>query len=449
MGNSSIRLDIDHIHDTAISNKDYVGVSIILHTRDLDIVPESIKEMNIIRDYVTNTTDYISLYISLGLGDIVYDVYPHRGNLEATVKVTNLDGEGNKTTSLNRYKAVLLDLDKDYDSPFFRMNTQEDLNKSGVIVLKVQCYLREYEAIRNIPIVCNLSNTTVEKAMKTVLGRATSNTPIKIDGSDVDIDVDIVPPHNKESYGRLQYLSEGATDTILNFPSYLQHIKGVYNGHIGTYLQDYKKPTIFVYPINNKNRYEEVEDKIDVFLPYDVRLSKFSEKTYIQEGSVLKIAGSEVKGTGDNRKNNLLDKGSGIATFNPTFATTRSTVKEDEGVVNFDPSEVVTVNSRGSVDDGTENIKYGGTSTNNYELRSKIMDNELIFMDFTWRFCNTELIYPGMPISIYSEQIDKTINVYQGIVGKTFTKYDGITKSMMSSVTCLLHLTSSTNNSAY
>lgn len=444
MGTSLLKLDIDDLLDKAISNHDTTSVSVIIHTTDDDIVPEFFEDFVVIRDYINNVTDYVIVTAHIGLGDIYYNIYPYRGNLEATIIIKNRDKEGKEYKTIERCKAVLLNHLDDMDSPVYKKMTKEELNNTAMNKLQLQCYLREYEAVRNLPVNCNVNNSSVERAMQLVLSRIGLGESIKIDGKELEYNIDIRKPDNDEVYTKIQIDSREAIPNLLDFPSYLQNAKGVYNGHIGTYIQRYNNKndtskTLFVYPLIDYDLFDTSDNNCIIYLPVDLNVSKFSDKTYYQDGDSLKILASDVNKIVDKAKYDVLNKGSGIAYAHPREILSRGMIKlDEEGKANYDRNESVKEQSLGTLEDGTSNIIYKGMSTNNFIDRSIILENNLMYMDITWRFSNPDLIYPGMPVNVYQEEVDGAITIYKGNILRTFSFYSSIEKSLSSSVTMSL-----------
>lgn len=444
MAESLLKLDIEDLLDAAISNKDVSSVSVVIHTTDDDITPTFFDTFVVTRDYIRNVTDYIVVEMDLGLGDIYYDVYPNRGNLEVSLTFQNRDKEGEEYSYTERYKAVLINLSHNMDNPLYAKSSQEELNQTVVGKLCVQCYLREYEAIRNLPSVCNASMATVQKAMELVLSRSTIGKDIKIDGNALDYNLDIREPDNKEVYTKIQVETQGTIPTLLNFPSYLQAQKGVYNGHIGTYIQRYTQKndgskTLFVYPLIDTELFDSSDNNCIIYLPVDLMISKFADKTYYQDGDTLKILAADINRSKDTAKYEVLDKGSGIAYSHPREILSRGMVQLDEkGNANYDRNKSVQQQDLGTLEDGTSNILYKGMSTNNFISRSYILENDLIYMDLRWNCSNPDLIYPGMPVNVYKEELNKEITVYTGNIVKTFTLYTQISKTFTSSLSLSL-----------
>lgn len=444
MGTSLLKLDIDDLLNKATSNNGSTSVSVIIHTTDDDIEPELFEDFVVIRDYINNVTDYTVLTVHLGLGDIYYNIYPYRGNLEATITIKNLDKDGKEYRITERCKCVLLNHLEDMESPIYKKMSKDDLNNTGITKLQIQCYLREYEAIRNLPAACNTTNSNVEKAMQLALSRVSLGEVIKIDGNPLEYNIDIRKPDNDEIYSKLQIDTTEAIPNLLDFPSYLQKYKGVYNGHIGTYMQRYNSKndnskTVFVYPLIDYDLFDTSDNNCIIYLPVDLNVSKFSDKTYYQDGDSLKILAADVTKMFDKSKYETLNKGSGIAYTHPREILSRGMITLDEdGKANYDRNESVKEQSLGTLDDGTNNIVYKGMSTNNFIDRSLILENNLLYMNITWRFSNPDLIYPCMPVNVYQEEPDGNITIFKGNLLRSFSFFSNVEKSFSTSLTMSL-----------
>lgn len=79
------------------------------------------------------------------------------------------------------------------------------------------------------------------------------------------------------------------------------------------------------------------------------------------------------------------------------------------------------------------------------DIEAEALSRNLIHFDIEWKFGNPDLIYPGMPISIYKfiETYDgvsnpySTYDIYVGRVIRTYTSYSVVRKSIVTKIHCL------------
>lgn len=439
---SLLRLDIEDLLNNAKSNEGSVRVSIVIHTKDNDITPLYFESYILFRDFINNLTDYIVLECHLGLGDIFYDIYPYKGNLEVTINVSNLDANGNSYKYSERCKAVILNLSKDMTNPIYSKSTKQQLNDTVIKTLKLQCYYREYEVLKDRIVFCHAKNIEMEKLIYSMLlPNSTFTEDLKIDGKKLDYNLSIIPADNTETYSKVELFHSYDKITILNFPGFLQEKYGVYNGFINTYITknsfDLKtnKKTIKVYPLLlDKNRLSK-ETTCLMYLPVDINLSQLSNRTYYQDGDNIKILVSKINSMLDTSKYNLLNDGSGIVTMHPKNLVARDILDtSQDGKVIYNKNKTAVRQDLGKLDDGNEVIVYKGISANNYNDRSKILQNQLLFMDVSWNFGNPDIIYPGMPVTLYKEEADGTVIKYIGCILRMFSFYSDIHKSLSTNI---------------
>ena len=426
MGTSLVNMDIQDFFSHGVSNQKHTDVSVTVHTTQADITPMYLDRFMVIRDYVNYLTDYIIVEFEHPAGDVYYDIYQYRDNLEATITIDNLDGDANRTTKTIRCKAILVSQTDSMDSKIFSNKNQDNLNKDMTMKVVLQCFLREYEVLRNLYAVGGLTNTTMEKSISVVMSRLFDKKTVKIEGEDLKYNLDVVPPHNTETYATVEDSLDYAPIYLLDYPSFLQMKYGVYNGHIGTYIQQYSnndKATLFVYPLIDTYAFDNNSNNMMIFLGIDPMLHSEATTTYYKDGNSIKVLAGDVDLNKNQAYYKLLDKGNAVAYIHSKNVLTRNITEEDDDKVKLNTKNNMNYQTLGKLRDGNDNVVMDGFSANEYESRSKLFENELLYMSVVWKYSNPDLIYPGMPVNVYKEEADYSCTIFQGNIMSVTYKY--------------------------
>lgn len=403
--------------------KDGREYEVTIHTADRDISVAALKTVEVMRNYSKHIGDYVLVGFNMFGGDFIKDIYPHRDNLEITISVYNR--YTNETISDNRYKLVLVNNNANVYGSKYTLSEREQLNRTEYIYVEGQCIDRMVEGLRLLQVEGIYENNTLKDIMLAELTEKING--LQIDGATPEFDIDIVEPINKDIIKQL-ILPTGIY--ALDFPSFLQNTcYGVYNGGIGTYIQYIdNKPTLFIYPLYDVNRFDEVEKKCIVFYAGN-NLYNAMDNTYKQDGDVLKI----IAGTGlrsiDSGENEFMSEGSGYIRVLPQQMMNRNVTVSDDAM-NLDSDTQLEGTKFKDRLDGTERPIYLGNEVNMYKFRSEINKRALGTYQFQWHFSNPELIYPGMPIQYVFEDDKNGITKLTGIIQAIGTKYDEALKTM-------------------
>lgn len=375
---------------------DYLGM---LHTEREDMPVMKILAIDTVRDYVKSIGDYIHIEFVILLGDYTAKLYPNRANLEFSIKTTTLQEVSsvknpNVDVTIERFKAVFLpNENRVVSASDLEQYDQESLNKSDTVTVKLQLLDRAMEPLR-IKTTSGVFRQTSQKSILHNLMAGESN-KILIDGKPSIDGVDVVEPDN-QALSKHTIIKDGTLLTTI--PSYIQEkMGGVYTSGIGNYLQTYKgKKLWFVYPLFSAKRFDTQVDKLII---YAVPQERFPEldRTYLQEGSVVKIVCNQSKQYSDAADTELMDKGSGFRMPNASsFMKKPINIDQDRTT-----AKRANLNHEVVLRERADGLNYAPMSdrisSNPFIEFSKVIARDLAKIDVVWDHANPKLLYPGMP----------------------------------------------------
>lgn len=384
----------------------------MIHTELEDLAVLKIVAVDTVRDYTKHIGDYIHIECMIGLGDYVAKIYPHRHNLEYSLKLITLDATTQKDpltdTAIYRYKAIFLPNDNPpVSSSELQKFSLESLNKSDFVTIKLQLMDRSLEPLR-IKTVSGVYRHTSQKTLLQSLLVGESN-KVLVDGKPSIDGIDIAEPDNTKLSQHVM-IKDGTLLTEL--PSYLQeHMGGVYTSGIGNYLQTYRgKKLWFVYPIFDPRRFNNLVSRC-IF--YSVPEERFPEldRTYEVNGSVIKIISNSTKRYQDTAETELMNKGSGFRMANANAFMKKPANVTDEGI----EASRVRLNYEVVNKSRTDGLNYAPVSqrisSNPFTEYSKVILRDVGRVDITWQYANPNLLYPGMPCKYCYLEDDKVIEL--------------------------------------
>ena len=314
------------------------------------------------------------------------------------------------------------------DSSQYSKATEEELNKTSMLNVTGQLVYRELEGIRSIYVDGVYKQTTLKNMILALFYDAGKK--ITIEGNKMDLCIDMTEPANKTRY-RNVLIPTGIT--LADLPSYLQNVAyGMYNGGIGTYLQEYNgSRVVFIYPLYSTDAYEKAKDKrLTIFHANTARLDHI-ENTFTVDGDNVKIIATSQAKNKDMGTNTLISQGDGIMYNQSEQVLNRNFEIQDDGIM-FDKTKQLSASTIVNRRDGQVKTVYVGADSNLYRQRTQILKNTLSFIQIPWKFSNQDIIYPGMPCCYIFEDSVKGLVKLNGTVQAIYTKYDGGKKTHVS-----------------
>jgi len=398
--------------------------SIILHTKELDIPIFNVESVEIMRDYNNNISDYVVATFLIGMGDYVKDVHPFRDNLMLTL-TRNING----VKFRDQYKFVILNNQEGINGTRYTRSSRDELNQLEKARVIGQCVDTTVEVLRLQNVSGVYKHTDVSTLMKYELHKGLNS--VKVNGVVPEVTFNIVEPHNNRVY---QHITVPTGVKVLDLPSFLQDREyGVYNGGIGTYLQNYSclncpDKSLFVYPLYNKDVFDNAKKKLVI---YGVNSVKFDmvEHTYLVDGDLIKmIAGGTVVSI-DNSDNENMDYGNGYTLVDPNTIIERNTLVTDKGIV-MDTDNTNLSGIPNERKDGTNKTVHLGPEDNAYKFRSKLLKSNMATFQIKWNHANPELLYPGMPVMYNYVDNEYGLVKLKGSLQSLFIMYTEGTKTV-------------------
>lgn len=420
--------DIQDIINTDNFYKDNRSYIVTLHTPYDDIEIKYLKLIETLRNYSKYVGDYTLVTFTMLGGEFIFDVYPYRDNLEMTI--TEIYPGDDSVTSETRYKAVLVNNNANVYGSKYSSSDKENLNRTEMIRVEIQCIDRIVEGLRLLQVEGIYENITLKDIMMSELKEKIST--LQLDGEEAKVNIDIAEPSNTNMIEQM-IIPSGIY--ALDFPSFLQNtIYGVYNGDIGTYLQRIGSvPVLYVYPLCDITRFEQVEEKMIVYFTNNVKYNAI-DNTFKKDGDVIKVlAGTTLKSL-DDAENSFMSEGSGFVRVLPEQMINRNALVTNDSM-NLDSDSQLEGTKFKDRRDGADRPIFIGNQPNMYKYRSMINRNSMGTYQFQWHYSDPDLIYPGMPIQYVYEDNDGVINQLEGIIQSVFTKYDKVLNTTSTLIT--------------
>ena len=375
-----------------------------------------VMKLTQLEDYVNKNSAEITVEASLGLGDYVYDIFPHRKNLTAAIKAIPVYPTGgdvpNGTIGYQEMDMVLNESeDISVNSGGSSGDNQEQMNQTNQYIFTFQLIDPIVSSARLYSFEGILKNTKIEDAIKQAL-----MTPPNVRG------VKVVPPTNLEIIDQI-VIGSGVSGgmTVIDFPGWLQNYSGVgvYNAGLNWYMQS---GYWYVYPIYDTSRYHQETDVVTICNVPKQRMPN-PEKTYLyQEGQLYILA------TGNVDYKDLTD----IYQLNYGNATrfSKANILEDSAYITDTTGEVyfdkgnTQVDAIGEERENGKNVGFNNaaTPTNNIAREmSRIAGNRGVIVTFEWINAKSGLLKPAMPCRFLYEQNNKVISLY-GVVLSKYTE---------------------------
>lgn len=414
-----IQQDIDTILKYNNPFKNNVQYEITIHTSVSTLGLQFIESVEYMRNYNKYISDFIVLKFKMYLGTYAKAIYPLRDNLMCSIQKKYTDKAASSESIM--YKMVILKdggtMESDQN---IKKMTMEELNKSGMVTIEAQLYLREVEGFRNTFVDGIYKNVTIKDMLIGLLAQAKDN--ITVEGLPLDYNIDVVEPNNDYTYENL-VIPTGIT--LDNLPNYIQGVDyGIYNGGVGMYLQHYNgKICVFVYPLYSTDRFEKETGEKLTFINANTSLYDTVENNWYIDGNNIKILCTSQAKIIDIGNNDLINVGDGVISFSPSELFEQNYEITDDGIIvdKDNTLEGIKIVDRR---DKISKTRYIGPQSNMYKFRSDILNKSLATYQITWHFSNPDVIYCGMPCEYVYEDVNYGIVKLNGTVQAVYSRYD-------------------------
>ena len=368
-----------------------------LHTEKEDFGVWDLNGIEFYRDYLHDIGEAVRLNFKIGVGDYVTRLYPYRHHLEMTLKMIPLKLVNNETTKLEttvrRYK-VIFNAEKNMPvaASELEMHSTSDLNMSDMVEVHLELVDRSLEALRIKTVGGAFKPSRLEDLIRSLVGHGSAQ--VRVDGKPAIDGIDIVPPDNAGNVSNL-VIPHGTRMTGL--PTFLQLLKGVYNRGIGTYFQTYRNKKLwFIYPTFDTERFDQNGKKVVFYAVPQERLPQL-DRTYLEDGDVLKIAVTAQRRYMDSGEVGVMNAGSGYR-----MADARSFMKKPVQITESGVKAVRhQLNHEVVIAEREDGLNYAPrssqSSANPFQQRSDVLARTMAQVDLVWENSDVSLIFPGMP----------------------------------------------------
>lgn len=422
-----------------------INLKAILHTPESDITLQFFESITYFRDYNSSVGDYIMVDFKVTVDMYKGYIEPYRDNMELTISGYFGDGDGGgDDTTLewpygDRYKLVLINQRNTQGDKLDNLSAS-DMGIAGFKVVKAQCIPRELEMLRTVTTDGIISNTTIEDYL-TWLYTIDDGKYGSVDGEAIKYTPSIYPPNNDNTLSNI-FIPTGTK--VMDVPTYLQEFcAGVYKGNIGTYYQKIyangalgngseDQNVIFVYPLYNKDMFDETSSpkkKLMIVYPAN-HLWDSATNNYIVDGDTIKLLPSgaiQMEDTGENEINNT---GAGYITTNPMAVLGRN-LDVSETDVTAEPTDAINAVHVQDKRDGMIYTPIIPNVANEYILLSDLSKKVMCSYMVKWKFCDMNIIYPGMPVEIVRSTTRDGIIEIKGSVQATYCRWNTSDKTFV------------------
>jgi len=404
----------------------------VLHLSNTDLYIPVVESVDIIRDYNINQYDYVHVSFLLPLGDVIKFVYPEKDSLEITLTNYTLGA-----ITSTRYDILLSEIDEHIKLNNYNNRKHTDLNKEFTL-LSGQCIQKDVEDLNNTKALGVYKNVTVSDTILSAVNNLyVGNISVSFFKS---YNIDIAPINNARKYDQIPIPNNVS---ISELPTFLQKNYGVYNGHLGSYYQNYKgSDTFFIYPLFRNDLILHT-DNLQIILINKLDLQQI-DSTYAYSGKLLKVLCSKLSGIDDVGEGDIRNHGNSIE-ITESNSIHKRPIEVDKDNVKAVKDNLKRINIHKKLKSSKTKIVKNVTTSNAYEQRSKVLKNDFRKLVLEWKFSNARLLRPYMGVSVLLEE-DGVINTYNGVLTGVHIVTDNSSKMEVSVLSVMVSLEPLKNN---
>lgn len=379
--------------------------------------PISVYHIEILRDYSSAYAEDIEISVQMLPSVYLDQVYPNRSNITATLYQIPLQENGKEDWTAPRvaevYRAYVKGGKDVKLNTAMETGTSADLDHTGTIEVRFQLCSRALEQIRVYDAGGNYRDATPGQVLRSIFDLVKEK--IRVDNAQVIDGVDMVAPDNRN---KRTCISVPHGKSLIEIPRYLQdRLGGIYNADICFFLQG---SHWYVWPRYGLAREEKEKRVLTIF---DIPANQFpgAERTYrVTSGQVVMVS-TGLSSNSDNSEVMDLNLGNGIR-FTDASAVL-------DGMVHVEGNKAIArrgVSSSEFLDSRRDSgmdfapMAKERISANPFAMASKLAARKGMTMSLTWENANPFLLYPGMPVRVYSLR-DQTLEERRGVL--TYSQY--------------------------
>lgn len=377
-----------------------VYVDAVIHTKFGDVGVLRVLNHDIVRDYLTQYSDEISLVAVVPSGQTAYRIIPSRSELEITITGAVMAQHGGleedrQGRGMQRFRAIL----KQANDPTLEASAREllsertmDLQNFDVLEFQLFSKVMEQFSMRSCGGVYR--RTAVADLVRSLLLAESLTVNVEddykpqgvdmVDPVDTAIRDHIVIPHGTKVYDAPGYIHK--------------HCGGIYSSGLSYYYQD---DYWYVYPTYDYKRFEEATRQLVVIQVPENKLPSL-DYTYMVEGSVVNIVATGELLQDDSSEMNKRAIGNGIRFADASkFFEGGVEVNNNKAMMSRGRQNNEFVSSRQKSGLNNVSVSEERISANTMYLASGLASREGVNIQLIWQNSDPSLIRPGMQTKIF------------------------------------------------
>jgi hypothetical protein len=402
-----------------------VGLDATIHTLFGDVEVIRVLNYDVVRDYLTQYSDEITLVVLIGGGQSAYRVMPSRNDLEVTITGATVAPHGptaqeDRGYGTQRFRAVL----KKASDPTLEASARELLSEytmdiQDLQVIEFQLFSKAMEQFAMRSCGGIYRKTAVGDLIRSLLLEETLKVEVEDDykpqGVDMVDPVDsqlrehIVIPHGTKVYDAPGYIH--------------RHQGGVYSTGLAYYYQD---DFWYVFPPYDYKRFEEASRQLVIIQVPENKLPDI-DYTYMVEGSVVSLIATGELALDDRSDLQKRASGNGVRFADANvFFEEGVEVGKNKALVSRGKMNNEFVSSKQKTPYNNVVVSSERISANTMYQSSKLASKEGVHIQLIWENSDPSLIKPGMQTKIMYYKDGQVNQINAVVIGAhAATGYEG------------------------
>lgn len=443
--NSILKKEIGEIINTGEYKFRKMTMVAILHTPDFNIRLTKLFAVDMERNFNANLGDMITLQTYMAFGDFLRHVNPYKDNLQISLQI-DLGIE----STVDRYKAILLNDGKNVDNGHFDELSTEQLNVE-LAYLDFQLVDQHLDKMLQATTTGIFRKKKVLDVMSVMMGEKWDESTEE--NEQYGKSISIIKPHNEKEYEQIIIPPKLP---VLDLPTFLHNMDyGVYYGDVGTYIQPTtlvergdiikdaqrkemkvleKHRTLYVFPLYNIGPDNRKERKLKIFVAKDNAVTEIERTFLIDETKSIRIIATADSNLKDMSFTSKRAVGKKDTYIDSDSVMTRSFDVTTDKIKTTDANHMV-LEDTGTFEDKSINSTHHGIIANKFKFVTDTMKVEGLFAKFTWKQSYPDLLHPGMMVEVFYEKLidnENTLIKLTGVLHGVFSSFNGSTEMVSS-----------------
>lgn len=361
--------------------------------------PMRTLSIEILRDYSVDFAEDIEVELQIAPSQYVDFIFPNRDNLTVTLYQIPVNEDGSENRNYPRVAEVYHGhikgaKDLKLNAPY-EQGSSKDMDMMGAIPLKVQLASKALSQLRTYFVGGIYRSTTPGNLLRSLFGATAAK--IKVDNSQIIEGIDMVVPDNQTKREQI-VVPHGKM--LIEMPRFLQDkCGGIYNTDIHFFLQGNHW---YIWPKYNTQRVEKNKKVLTIF---DIPANQFpgAERTYRETPGQVIIVSTGKSANQDGGESLDLNMGNGVR-----FTDANAIL---DGIIHVEGNKAVARRALANsefVDTARRSgmnfapVSPERISANACKMASKLAPRKGFIMTFTWENANPFVLYPGMPVKVFT-----------------------------------------------